>query len=97
MAKPRLTADKAREIAGRTFDEKIDAILEKIEEVSKDHKRCLRTGWQYRDDKSLWIDGGYSGTDEWKQAKKTLEDLGYKVSFFYKEAQFVDMYTLIEW
>jgi hypothetical protein len=92
-----ITADKARDLSGRTLQEKIDELGISIENAAKKTHRYLRTGWEHKSDKSLWIDGGYKKTEEWKKAKKMLEDLGFNVSFYYNEAQFVDMYTLIEW
>lgn len=93
-----INAKEAKELAGPTLDEKIESLGETIEFLAKQKRRQLRTGWDHDADKSLWIDGGYQSTDEWKEAKKKLEEMGYKVSFFYKEgSQFVDMYTLVEW
>lgn len=93
----RMTADEARLIAGRSLDDKVDAILDAIRKAAQQKKRKLRAGWDYKDDCDLWITGGYAKTNDWKQVKSTLESLGYKVSFYYREAQFVDMYTLITW
>lgn len=93
----RLTAAEARAIAGATLDEKVDAILTRIAEFAQDKKRQLKCGWDYDYDKDLWINGGYSKSKDWIAAHKILTDLGYKVSFYYSESQFVDMYTLIEW
>lgn len=94
----RLTAEKARELTGLTTTEKVDKILLHIEKVAREEKkRILRTGWEYKDDQELWVSGGYSTTPQWLEAKQMLEGLGFKVSFYYKESQFVDMYTLIEW
>ena len=92
-----IRAEEARKIAGLTLQEKIDAVGVAIENAAKNGKRELRTGWDYTEDRDLWIEGGYSQTDEWNKAYIILTDLGYKVSFYYKELQFVDMYTLIEW
>ena len=93
----RYTANDAKRDAGPTLDEKIDAILDAIKLAANDRKRELKTGWQYKEDKSLWIDGGYSTSPDWLEATKVLTDLGYDVSFYYQEHQFVDMYTLIKW
>lgn len=91
------SAAEAKELAGKTLDEKIDDILEAIKVAATERKRMLRTGWDYKADQDLWIHGGYGTTKEWEWARKKLTDLGYKVKFFYEEHQFVDMYTLIEW
>lgn len=93
----RLTAAEARAMAGPTLDEKVDSILAKIAEFARSQKRRLRCGWDYDCDKDLWINGGYSKSPDWIAANKILTDLGYKVTFYYSESQFVDMYTLIEW
>lgn len=93
----RLTAKEARELSGKTVDEKIDSLLQTLQIKAKAGKRELRTSWEHGEDSDLWVNGGYSTTKEWTQAKLALEQLGYKVTYYYKESQFVDMYTLIEW
>lgn len=92
-----ITAQEARELAGYTLKEKVERLGEEIRKCAIEKKRQLRTGWDYKEDSSLWIEGGYSKTEEWRTAKKILEENGYKVSFYYRESQFVDMFTLIEW
>lgn len=95
------TAAEARELSGRTLDEKLEALGERIKSFIEENKaqgravRELRTGWDHKEDRSLWVEGGYS--DEWHEAKRRLEKLGYKVTFCYYEGQFVDMYTAISW
>tara|TARA_R110000803_G_scaffold98985_1_gene167051 strand:+ start:988 stop:1281 length:294 start_codon:yes stop_codon:yes gene_type:complete len=93
----RLTADKARELAGRTVEEAVDSILVSIEAKAKKKSRELKTGWEHKEDNELWERGGYATSEDWKEAKATLEGLGYTVTFFYEERQFVNMYTLITW
>lgn len=93
-----ITASEAKRLAGLTVEEKVESLSNSIEKSAKEKKRCLRTGWDYKEDNDLWVNGGYSKTQEWWKAKEILENLGYKVSFYYSEgSQFVDMYTLIEW
>lgn len=92
-----LTAQEARKLAGPTLDEKVESLLKSVEEKAKEGQRKLATGYSHKEDNDLWINGGYSRTDEWVKAKTMLENLGYKVSFFYEEHQLVDMYTLVEW
>lgn len=94
---PRITASEARAMSGRTLDEKIDSLLVEIEKAAKNGKRELRTGYQHREDPDLWVNGGYSTSPEWQAAKEELQKLGYTVTFFYEERQFVDMYTIIKW
>ena len=96
--KGRITAAEARLLSGLTLDEKIDNILTVIFEAATNKKRELRTGYDYTPDADLWINGGYSRTDDWEYARKALTDLGYDVSFYYSdESLAVDMYTLIKW
>ena len=92
-----LTAEQARQIAVKTVQEKVEALLKAVEEAANAKKRKLRTWWDYKEDADLWISGGLSDTQDWQEAVKILEGLGYKVKFYYKASQFVDMYTLIEW
>lgn len=92
-----LTAEEARKLMPKTLKEKVNDILEAVAEAARNGKSCLRTGWDYKNDEELWSNGGYSRTDEWCEAQKILEELGYKVTFYYRDAQFVDMYTWIQW
>jgi hypothetical protein len=93
----RLTAAQAKQLAGPTVTEKVDAILVAIKAAADNRKRELRTGWEYKDDNDLWVSGGYGPTADWKEAQRQLQELGYTVEFYYKETQFVDMYTIIKW
>lgn len=92
-----ITANKARELAGKTVGEKVYSIGERIRELATQKKRALRCGYDYDADSDLWINGGYGRTAEWKEAVEMLEKEGFRVSFYYSENQFVDMYTIIEW
>lgn len=93
-----ITAEQARLITGFTVLEKVEKLDLVIQQLASEKKRQLRTGYDHSEDEDLWKDGGYHTTEEWKEAKAILEELGYKVSFYYKEGAFaVDMYTLIEW
>lgn len=96
----RITAREARELSTtveQKTDEAIDSICERIAVMAKEQKRMLRAGYDYDKDPQLWIHGGYFNTPEWRYATEVLRKLGFKVTFYYKELQFVDMYTLIEW
>lgn len=90
-----ITAREARELAGPTFEEKVAEQLEfayeQIKTAAENKKRQTVLHGEF------WTRGGYSGTDEYKAAVKQLEELGYKVEFFYEELQFVNMYTIVEW
>lgn len=93
-----IQASEAKKLAGLTVAEKVEKLSFPIKKLALERKRQLRTGYDYVEDDDLWISGGYSNTQEWKDAKKILEGLGYNVRFYYSDgSQFVDMYTLIEW
>lgn len=97
-----ITATEARQLASKlasnTVEEKVEKLSSTIEKLAKANKRRLRTEWDYDDNRDLWTTGGYETSEEWINAKKILENYGYKVSFYYDDrGQFVDMYTLIEW
>lgn len=87
----RLTAAEARELAGPTIEERVNAALLEIKEAAENKKRsvCLHS--------DFWTQGGYHETPDWNEAVKQLKDLGYDVEFFYEERQFVDMYTWVKW
>lgn len=93
----RLTAKEARELSGTTPEEHVDDVCDMIrakcnnKELPPANRRSLRL------DHPFWVDGGYKVTPEWQEGVRLLRDLGYKVEFIYKESQFVDMYTLVEW
>jgi hypothetical protein len=93
-----LTAAQARELAGPTVEERVDAVLALVRAAAEKQKRRV----DLHD--TFWVNGGY-GSDrsghrekQYDEAKKMLEKLGYKVWFYYSEgSQFVDMYTVVEW
>jgi hypothetical protein len=93
----RLTAAKARELsgpAGQTVSERVDAALELVRKAATARKRKL-TLHDY-----FWVNEGYGRTENWTEAVKQLEALGYKVTFFYNErtsVNLLNMYTVIEW
>lgn len=93
----RLTAAEAREIAGPTVAERVDAALDIIREAAEKKQREVALHGDF------WANGGY-GSDrstrlakQYDEAVKQLKELGYKVWFFYEERQFVNMYTVVEW
>lgn len=87
----KITAAEARNIAGPTVQEVVDAVYPLIKEQAELKRRKLHL----HDD--FWTHGGYNRTKEWKEAVSLLEADGYKVSFYYMELQFVDLYTVVEW
>jgi len=91
------TAAELRALLPKTLEQKVEQVLEVCEGFAKVGKTELRTGWDYTYDQDLWIQGGYSRTEEWKLAEQLLRSMGYTVTFYYNEAQFVDMYTKISW
>lgn len=93
----KITAEQARALAGPTIEERCDPVFEIIRELSLKKERSFRGGIDYNLDKDLWVNGGYTPTQDWKDMKKIFEKEGFKVSFYYKEYQFVECYTLIEW
>jgi hypothetical protein len=97
------TAAEAKKLAGKSVEEKVELLCESIKKNASERKRSLITGWEHKEDRDLWIDGGYSRTEDWEKAKKILEALGYKVTFYCQEPPsvwaipIVAMYTIIEW
>jgi len=86
----KITAQEARKLAGPTVQERVDDVYPLIRSAAEKKKRSITLhDW--------WADQGYGGTEEYKQACKLLEADGFKVSFFYEERQFVNMYTVVEW
>jgi hypothetical protein len=86
-----LTAAEARKLSGATAQEEVEEALKSIEHEAKGGYRSVSLHGQF------WAHEAYSGTKKYKEAKKILEDLGYKVEFFYEQKQFVDMYTVVKW
>ena len=87
----KITAHEARELAGPTVQERVDAVYPLIRAAAEKRERsiCIRTGF--------WADEGYSRTPAYKQACDILRADGFRVEFFYQELQFVDMGTEISW
>lgn len=87
----RITADEARQLSGPKLNDILEPVYTKIREAAskKQHQIQLHG--------DLWTQGGYSTNQMWLAAKQQLESDGYKVSFYYNERQFVDMYTVVEW
>lgn len=86
----KITAAQARELAGLTVQERVDEVYPLIEKAAKMKLRRVHLhDW--------WAHEGYRASPEWKEAVALLEKDGYKVTFFYEERQFVDMYTIVAW
>lgn len=87
----KFNAAAARELAGPTVEEQVDEALAQIKEAAiKKHRQTNLVS-------SLWVNGGYSKTEDYKKACKILTDLGFTVEFFYEERQFVNMFTIVKW
>ena len=84
-------AQQARELAGPSVEDYVDEALELIKKSATDKKRMVALHADF------WSRGGYSNTLEWRVACKALEDRGFKVTFFYEELQFPNMYTKVQW
>lgn len=93
-----ISAKEMREFCPRTVEDKVRDLLEYCKELAQQGKYECLTAWQYEKDKDLWVEGAYSNTQEYIAAKKLLEDLGYRVGFYYNAGSIaVDMYTIISW
>ena len=86
----KITAHEARELAGPTVQERVDAVYPLIRKAAEEkHRHVTLHDW--------WANEGYSRTKDYKQACDILCAGGYTVEFFYEERQFVDMYTVVKW
>jgi hypothetical protein len=86
----KITAHEARELAGPTVQERVDAVYPLIRKAAEEkHRHVTLNAW--------WANSGYGGTKDYKQACDILRADGYTVEFFYEERQFVDMYTVVKW
>ena len=87
-----ISAAEACQLAGPSPKERVDLLEPLIKAAALERKRHINLHDPF------WVNEGYSGSAEYKQAKMILEGLGYKVKFYYKEHSIaVDMYTIIEW
>lgn len=87
-----ITAEEARELAGPTIEEQLAPVFELIRQAATKKKRELRLH------SDLWTNGAYTGSPEFKEAKKLLQDQGFVVDFYYNDGgQFADLYTIVKW
>lgn len=90
-----ITAKEARELAGPTFEEKVNQALEyaykEIQNAAENKRRSVNLTTDF------WTRGGYDSTEEYKSACEKLRELEFSVRFVYEERQFVNMYTFVEW
>ena len=87
----KFTAAEARVLAGPSVEDHVDDALILIKSAAEKKQRTTSLT------SSFWVSDGYSRTEKYKKACKQLEELGFKVDFFYQENQFVTMYTVVEW
>ncbi len=96
-----ISADEVRKLMPQmvadTINKKVERLLAVVKKLASDGKTELRCGYDYNLDPDLWIRGGYYSSPDWKKAKELLTSLGYTVTFYYKELQLVDMYTIVSW
>lgn len=86
-----ITAIDARALAGPSPQERVNALDDDIRKAAIAGKRKITLHGKF------WAGEGYSSTDDYKEACNILAKLGFKVSFFYEEKLFVNMYTVVEW
>lgn len=87
-----INATEARELFRPTVQMRVDDLEPLIRKAAIEGKRSINLH------DTFWVNEGYSGTKDYKEAKTILEGLGYKVKFYYKEHSIaVDMYTIVEW
>lgn len=91
MSLTKFNAAAARELSGPTIEEQVDQALIQIKDAAS--KKYRQTNLV----SNLWVNGGYSKTEDYKKACKMLTDLGFTVEFFYEERQFVSMFTVVKW
>ena len=87
----KITAEEARKICGPSVIEHLQPVYDMIREAAAGKIRKIHLH------SSFWTYGGYDKTPDWVNATRILEEDGFIVSFYYKELQFVDMYTIVEW
>jgi hypothetical protein len=87
----KITAAEARQLAGPTPQEHVDAVYALIRAAAEKGQRSMSIGTGF------WAHEGYSGTQAYKQACDILRADGFGVEFYYREMQFVDMGTEITW
>lgn len=86
-----ITAAEARALAGVDIDTLVSEASEQIKEAAKGGHRLLilRDGF--------WGNEAYQPTRQWRRVAGKLEGLGFKVTTFFRDGQFADVGTKIEW
>ena len=86
-----ITAIEARRISGETVEECAEFFSKHILTAANAKQRQVTVYHGKLEDEA------YSGTDYWNSFVKYMSSLGYEVSLFYEERQFVDMRITIKW
>lgn len=86
-----ITAAEANDLIQPTLEERLAPLDDLIRTAVAKRERKIHLHDKF------WTYGGYGQEPQWKEAKAYLEKLGYRVTFYYNEGQFVDMYTIVEW
>lgn len=91
-------ADELRKLAPISVDKALERLNESLVACAKNGRTNCRTTIDHKHDQELWVYGGYTPTEDWKEAKKKLEASGYKVTFYYSDGLMITtMYTIISW
>jgi len=89
-----ITAKEARDLAGPTWQEYLQFIEARIKEAAKNKKREVLIR---ENPYASWLYKESDLSDEPKKAVKELRALGFEVSLYYQENQFVDIALWIKW
>lgn len=87
--KNKITAKRARDLAGPTIEEEIDAVYARIKTAAENKERCIKL--------HDWANEGYGNTEKYRALEKELTGSGFEVEFFYEERQLVNMYVIVKW
>lgn len=89
-----ITAKEAKQISGPTMEDYLSEIEPKIKAAaSSGGREVLIRSEPY----ARWLYSESSLSGESKKAVDKLRELGYELSLYYKESQFVDMGLIIKW
>ena len=89
-----ITAKEAKALSGPTMEDYLKEIEPKIKaSAEKGGREVLIRSEPY----ARWLYNEQSLTGAQKQTVEKLRELGYELSLYYKELQFVDMGLIIKW
>jgi len=89
-----ITAQQARELAGPTAKDYLKFIDEKIRQAATDKKHEV---FIRENPYASWLYKESDLSDEPRKAVQELRKLGFTVSLYYQENQFVDIALWIQW